>query len=71
MLLERLLQHLAVLVIVFQRPYFGNAAKALECSEIEFIYMGEVGVRDDHVGECLDVTEPVCYSVAIQCMFVA
>jgi hypothetical protein len=59
MLSQRLLQHLAVLVIVLQRSYFRYAAKALECSQVRLVNMGEMGVGDDDIWEGLDIAQTV------------
>ena len=55
MLSQRLPQHLAVILIVVKGADFGDTAKALESSEIQFVYVGEVGISDDDVGQGLDV----------------
>jgi hypothetical protein len=59
MLSQRLFQHLAVLVIVLQRSYFGHAAKALESSQVRLVDMGEMGVGDDDIWEGLDIAQTV------------
>jgi len=56
MLGKGLLQDLAIAVIVFQRADLLDATKALEGSVVELVDVGEVRVRNDDVGEGLDVT---------------
>jgi hypothetical protein len=65
MFLERLGQHLAVFFVVLQRPDFGHTAEALECSQVRLVDMGEVRIRDDDVGEGLDITQAVGESMRL------
>lgn len=64
MLLQGLLQYLAVLVIVFDRSNLGDATKALESLQVRFVHVGEVGVRNDNIGESLNVAQAVCKSTS-------
>lgn len=43
-------QHSAVIFIVVQGSDFGDTAKALESSEVQFVYVGKMGIRNDDVG---------------------
>jgi hypothetical protein len=73
MLGQGLLQHLAVLLVVFQRANFGHATEALKGAQVRLVDMGKMRVRDDNIGEGLDVAEAVRQStsfstVARRCM---
>lgn len=54
---QRLLEHLAILVIVLQRAYFGYATKALKGAQVGFVDMGKMGIGDDDVGQGLDIAK--------------
>jgi hypothetical protein len=55
MLGQRLLQDLAVFVIVLQRSYLRYATEALEGSQVRLVDVGEMGVGDDNIWEGLDI----------------
>jgi hypothetical protein len=59
MLCQRFLEDLAVAVIVFDCANLGDATEALEGAQVGFVYMGEVGIGDDNVGQSLDVAQPM------------
>ena len=59
MLLERLLQDLAILVVVLERADLGHAAESLKGAQVQLVDMGEVRVGDDDIGQRLDVTQAV------------
>jgi hypothetical protein len=63
---ERLLQQLAVVVIVLERPDLLYAAEALEGSVVELVDVSEVGVGDDDIGEGLDVAQTMGYPGLLQ-----
>jgi hypothetical protein len=59
MLGQRLLQHLAVLLVVFQGPDLVHAAESLESAQVRLVDVGEVGVRYDDIWQRLDIAETV------------
>lgn len=59
MLSQRLPQHLAVFLVVIEGTNLGDPAKALKGGEIELVDVGEMGVRNDDIGQGLDVTQAV------------
>lgn len=62
MFLQGLLQNFAVPVIIFDGSNFGDTAKALESLQVGFVHVGEVGVRNDDIGESLNIAQTVCES---------
>jgi hypothetical protein len=68
MFIERLFQHLAVSVIVLERTDLLDTAKSLEGSEVQLVDVGEVGIRNDYIGQRLNVPEAVGYPAGLQCL---
>ena len=60
------LEHLAVVFVVVEGADFGDSAKAFKSSEIELVDVGEMGICDDDIGQCLDVAQAVGYSTGLQ-----
>jgi hypothetical protein len=54
-----LFEHLAVAVIVVDGADLGDSAKALKGAQVRFVYVGEVGIGDDDVGQGLDIAQAV------------
>jgi hypothetical protein len=63
---QRLLQQLAVLFVVVERLDLGHATEALKGSQVRLVYVGEVRVGHDDVGQRLDVAQTVGKPVGIQ-----
>ena len=61
MLRQRFLQYLAVPLIIVQGANFRDTTKALEGTQILLVYVGEVRVCDDNVGQRLDVAQAMGY----------
>lgn len=57
MLSESLLEYLAVLVVVLERAYLGDATKTLKGSQIQLVDMSKVRIGDDNIGQSLDIAE--------------
>lgn len=57
---QRLLQHLAVFLVVLEGANFRHASKALKRAQVGLVDMGEVGIGYYHVWQRLDVAQPVC-----------
>lgn len=66
MLGQRLFQHLAVLLVVLQRPNLGHFSEALKGSQVRLVDVGKVRVRYHDVGQGLDVTQAVGKSTVLQ-----
>jgi hypothetical protein len=56
---QRLLQHLAVLFVVLERLDLGHATEALKGSQVRLVYVGEVRVGHDDIGQRLDIAQTV------------
>lgn len=63
MLPQSLIHHLAIAIILFEGFYRWDSPKSLEGLKVEIVYVGDVGVGDDHVGECLHITQSMCDAV--------
>jgi hypothetical protein len=63
---QGLLQHLAILFIVLQRPDFRHATEALKGSQVRLVDMGKMGICYYDVGQGLDVAEAVRQSTFLQ-----
>ena len=63
---QRLLQDLAVVVIVVERADLWDAAKALKGTQIQLVDVGEVRVGDDDIGQRLDIAQTVGYPTRLQ-----
>ena len=59
MLCQRFFEDFAVTVVVFNCANFGDATEALEGAQVGLVYVGEVGIGDDDVGQSLDVAQTV------------
>jgi hypothetical protein len=64
MLLERLLEDFAILVIAFEGADLWDAAEAFKRPQIQFIDMGDVGVSHYGIGEGLNVAQSMGYATA-------
>jgi hypothetical protein len=62
---QRLLQHLAVLFVVFKRLDLGHATEALKGAQVRLVYVGEMRVGYHDVGQRLDVAQTVCKSAGL------
>jgi hypothetical protein len=59
MLGQCLLEHLAVAVVVLDGSDLGDATEALKGAQVRLVDMCKVGVRNDDVGQRLDVAQAV------------
>ena len=59
MFVQRILEHLAVLIIVIERTNLGKAAEAFKGLEIELVDVRKMGIGDHDVGQRLDVAQAV------------
>lgn len=64
-ILEGLFDSLTQLVVVLDRLDFGEVVKLVEGLEVEVVDVGEMPVREDVVGEALEVPDPVGESVGL------
>jgi hypothetical protein len=58
-LCQCLFQNLAVAIVVLDCANLGDATEALKGAQVGLVYMGEVGVGDDNVGQGLDIAQTV------------
>jgi hypothetical protein len=66
MLGQGFFQHLAVLLVVLQRPNLGHFSEALKSSQVRLVDVGKVRVCYHDVGQGLDVTQAVGKSAVLQ-----
>lgn len=59
MILERVAKNITKPIIVVQSSDLGHDPKPFKCLVVEFIYEGEVWVRNHHIWQFLDISQTV------------